>query len=91
MIVLKIAALASLVASSAAIAQDAASAPVTAPTPAAEKKICRSEVPLGSIRTKRTCLTKSQWAALHAQNGASAERAIESVRSRANSGLNSAQ
>ena len=86
----KVALVMSLFVSSAALAQDAAQAP-SVPAPAKDKKICRSETPVGSIRPKRTCLTKSQWAATHTQNGDAAERAVESVRARANAGLNSAQ
>ena len=85
----KVAMIASLFVSSAAFAQDAAQAPAV-PAPVKEKMICRSEVPVGSIRPKRTCMTKSQWTALHKQNGDAAETAIDSVRSRANAGLNSA-
>ena len=86
----KLAVLASLFVSSAAFAQDSAQPPA-APAPVKEKMICRSEVPVGSIRPKRTCLTKTQWTALHNQDGAAAETAIDSVRGRANAGLNSAQ
>lgn len=85
MTVLKVAVLASLLVSTAAFAQE--SAAPAAPTPVKEKKICRNEVPLGSIRTKRTCMTKSQWAGVHAQNGDAADRALAIVRDRSNSGL----
>lgn len=34
-----------------------------APAPAKEKVICRREVPIGSlIASRKTCLTKAQWA-----------------------------
>ena len=42
-----------------AFAQDGPPAP--APTPAPEKKICRTIVPTGSIMGKRFCLTKTEW------------------------------
>ena len=90
MFAFNVAVLASLFMSTAALAQVAVPA-TAAPTQVTEKKICRSEVPLGSIRSKRTCLTKSQWAALHAQNGDAADRALESARARASVGGVSAQ
>lgn len=40
------------------------SAKETAATASTEKKVCRREVVLGSNLTKRTCRTKSEWAAL---------------------------
>ena len=87
---LKITLLASLCLSSAAFAQVA---PVTAApaAPVKEKKICRGEVPVGSIMAKRTCLTKAQWAALEARRGEAAEKAIGYVRDRASAGINIAQ
>lgn len=36
--------------------------PAPAAAPAAERKICRSMTPTGSIMAKRVCLTKQQWA-----------------------------
>ena len=90
MTTLKLTLLASLCLSSTALAQVA---PVTAApaTPAKEKKICRSEVPVGSIMAKRTCLTKAQWASLDGRRGDAAEKAIEYVRDRANAGINTGQ
>ena len=87
--IMKFAVMASLVVSSAAFAQ--AAPEVAAPAPVKEKKICRSEVPLGSIMAKRVCMTKSQWAETHAKNGAAAEKGLGSVRDRANAGLSAAQ
>jgi predicted secreted protein len=53
-------------------------APVAAPIK--EKKICRSEVPLGSIMGRRICHTKAEWVAIRAQNGAAAERTLDAAR-----------
>lgn len=46
-------------------AQTADPQPAPTPTPVAakaEKKICRSEVALGSTLQKRTCRTRAEWA-----------------------------
>lgn len=90
MTLIKITLLASLCLSSTALAQVT---PVTAApaAPVKEKKICRSEVPVGSIMAKRTCLTKAQWASLDGRRGEAAEKAIEFVRERASAGLSAAQ
>lgn len=50
--------------------------PVTSPTPvAAEKPVCRKEVPLGSIMAKRTCHSKAEWVAIDSANAGAAENA----------------
>ena len=50
--------------------------PVATPTPvAAEKPVCRKEVPLGSIMAKRTCHSKAEWAAIDSANAGAAENA----------------
>ena len=60
--------------------------PAAAPTPvAAEKPVCRKEVPLGSIMAKRTCHSKAEWAAIDSANAGAAENAR-----RINSGRNGA-
>ena len=79
--------LASLCLPTAAFSQVAAPAPAPVAKPVKEKKICRSEVPIGSIMATRVCMTKSEHDALGARNGAAAERALESVRDRASAGL----
>lgn len=61
-----------------AFAQDAA--PVTAPTPAPEKKICRSIVPIGSIMGKRTCHTKAEWKQIDNANSDSAQTGLDQRR-----------
>lgn len=50
----------------AAHAQDAA--PQPAPEPVKEKKICQSEVALGSTLPKRICRTKAEWRRLEVLN-----------------------
>lgn len=50
--------------------QAEASMPTPAPSPAAEKPICRREVATGSTLSKRICHTKAQWAAINADNAA---------------------
>jgi hypothetical protein len=59
-----------------------------APVAAQQKIVCRNEVPVGSIRFKRVCRTKEQWTTFHDRNREAAERGIESVRDRANAGIN---
>jgi hypothetical protein len=71
----RLTALASVFVSAAAIAQLAPPAGPVTPVP--EKKICRSEVPLGSIMSKRTCHTKSEWAAIRAKDNAAAAAALD--------------
>ncbi|MCP3736210.1 hypothetical protein M9979_15180 [Sphingomonas sp. RP10(2022)] len=55
------------------------------PPPPADKRICRREVPLGSIMPTRICHTKAEWAAIDAANSDAAENAR-----RANSARNGA-
>jgi hypothetical protein len=69
----------SLVIVSPAVAQET-SAP--APTPAPEKKICRTITPTGSIMGKRFCLTKAEWQKLNAINADNAETALAGRRLR---------
>lgn len=38
-----------------------AAAPTAASVPEADRKICRSMTPTGSIMAKRICMTKRQW------------------------------
>lgn len=45
--------------SAAASAQDSPAA--EAPKPAAEKKVCRSVTPTGSVMAKRICLSRDEW------------------------------
>jgi len=52
----------------AAQAQSAPSPAPAAPAQQKVKKICRSEVDLGSILPKRKCHTKEEWAAINAAN-----------------------
>ncbi|MBB4618252.1 hypothetical protein [Sphingomonas abaci] len=53
-----------------------AATPTPTPTPvAAEKPVCRKEVPLGSIMAKRTCHSKAEWAAIDSANAGAAENA----------------
>ena len=90
MTILKITLLGSFCLSSAALAQVPPGTPAPV-APVKEKKICRSEVPVGSIMAKRTCLTKAQWAALDGRRGEQAEKAIDYVRERASAGLSAVQ
>ncbi len=91
----KIAMLFSFFASSAAFAQVAAPTPgaagatAVAPAPvlAPDKKICRSQVPLGSIMSKRICHTRSEWAAIRASDNAAAANALDQAH-RGSGGLN---
>lgn len=52
-------------ASTTAVAQEAAQP--QAPAPAKEKKVCRPVTPTGSIMSKRMCLTKAEWAKVNEQ------------------------
>jgi hypothetical protein len=72
----KVAVIAAMFVSTAAAAQTVAPA-APAPAPVKEKKICRSEVPLGSIMTKRVCMTRSEWAAIRARDNAAAAGALD--------------
>ncbi|MDV3458099.1 hypothetical protein RZN05_13970 [Sphingomonas sp. HF-S4] len=45
--------------SASASAQDAPAA--EAPKPVAEKKVCRSVTPTGSVMAKRICLSREEW------------------------------
>jgi hypothetical protein len=76
MIFCKFAVLTSLFASSAAVIQVVAPAPLA---PVKEKKICRSEVPLGSIMSKRVCHTKSEWAQIRGKDSENAARALDTA------------
>jgi len=49
--------------SATASAQDAPSA--EAPKPVAEKKVCRSVTPTGSVMAKRICLSRDEWKEFH--------------------------
>jgi len=62
-----------------------APAPAASPTPVAEKKICRREIPLGSMMPgKPVCRTKAEWRAIDTANGDAAHDAL----SRRNTQLN---
>ena len=52
-----------------ALAQETAAAKT-----AKEKKICKSEIVTGSVRTKRICYTKDQWAALEGRSKSELDR-----------------
>ena len=57
----------------AALAFSFIQAPAFAQEPAAdatvkEKKICKNEIVTGSVRTKKICYTKDQWAALEGRS-----------------------
>jgi hypothetical protein len=63
----------------AAMAISLTQAPALAQQPAAEaavkeKKICKTEIVTGSVRTKRICYTKDQWAALESRSKSELER-----------------
>lgn len=64
-------------AASPAMAQD-----TPAPTPAPEKKICRTIIPTGSIMGKRFCLTKAEWQRLNEINADNAETGLAARRLR---------
>jgi hypothetical protein len=68
--------LTSLFVSSAAVAQVIAP---TVPAPVKEKKTCRSEVPLGSIMSKRVCHTKSEWAQIRGKDSENAAQALDTA------------
>ncbi len=53
--------------SGAAVGQNAAAVSALAVPSAPEKKICRSETPLGSIVSKRICRTRANWQATRAR------------------------
>lgn len=58
-----------------------APAPAPAPSPpAADKPICRREVPTGSNFARRVCHTKAQWASIDGANQRGAESALENRR-----------
>ena len=71
MLIRTFAALAVICFSSAAIAQDAGRPEAAAP--AKEKKICRVSTPTGTLMAKRTCRTKSEWAASDARDERNAD------------------
>ena len=53
----------------------AASAPATV-KPAKEKKVCRTEIPTGSIMMRTKCGTAQEWADYDAANKRGAEHAL---------------
>lgn len=57
-------------------AQRATSQTPTA-APAKEKKICRSERPVGSIMPQRTCHTAAEWQAIQGQSAEARQRALD--------------
>ena len=50
--------------------------PAPAATPAAEKPICRREVPMGSNMMRKTCHTRAEWARIDGENAGAGERAL---------------
>jgi len=50
--------------------------------PAVEKKICKSEIPTGSIMPKRICHTRDEWAQIEGRSRSDLDRARDSDRSR---------
>lgn len=70
-------------------ATPAASASSGAADAPADKKICRREPVLGSIMPKRTCHTKSEWAAIDAANSAAASDALSRRNGRMGTGSGS--
>jgi hypothetical protein len=57
-------------------------------TAAKEKKICKNEIVTGSVRTKRICYTKDQWAALEARSKDQLERRRNEDTARGMVGMN---
>lgn len=47
-----------------------------APKPPAEKKICRSQVEVGSIMRRTTCHTKAEWAVIDGKNQQAVDGAL---------------
>jgi hypothetical protein len=70
--------------SSAAFAQD--TAPAKAAKPVKEQKICRSDVPTGSMMAKSTCHTATEWQAIDEQTARDTERQLD-ARGRSLQGL----
>lgn len=71
-----------LFAASALAAQTPPTAPAPAPAPA-EKRICRTEAPTGSlIASRKRCYTKAEWDNLAAGARAVTERFTDDNRSR---------
>ena len=58
-----------------ALIATATQTPDPARTPAADKPICRRELPIGSYLPVRTCHTKAQWAQIDEANGRAASDA----------------
>ena len=53
----------------------------TAEKPAdADRKVCKMIVPTGTIMAKRFCLTKKEWAELHATTGKDADAFLSNRR-----------
>lgn len=66
-----------------AIAQNSAVPTTTAASvPDADKKICRTITPTGSIMGKRFCLTKAEWKKLNDINAENAEAGLAGRRLR---------
>jgi len=58
-----------------------AAQPAPAPSPpAADKPICRREVPTGSNFARRVCHTKAEWASIDGANQRGAESALQNRR-----------
>lgn len=59
----------------AALVQSAEAAPPPPAPEKPEKKVCRSMVLSGSIMPKRACMTRAEWAKLHASTNGAWEQA----------------
>ena len=64
-----------LLALAAALVQSAEAAPPPAAPAKPEKKVCRSMVMSGSIMPKRACMSREEWAKLHASTSGAWEQA----------------